>query len=623
MAQREEAPMNWKSTGILLTAAAVLFAFIWLVERPIRQEHLRQASRIVLPGLDPGIVNSVAIKPHNADEIIARRMDGTNAGWQLIQPISYPAQNAPIQALLDALTKLEWQDRISAGELKDQPDAQDKFGFTQPQFEVALHGTGVSDKILIGQSSALGDQVFLEVVGNPDIYLINTTLLQSIPWDKDQWRNTALLDPARLQYQSIQVRSPGRGFELERDPTNHLWIMKQPVTARADNDRINELIGRLQGLRVQQFVSDDSRADLELYGLQTSPQTPELDLTFWQGTNLTAELQVGSSPTNQPGLAFARRQDPSNVVVIPREPLRPWQGAYTNFLDYHFISVSPESIYTIVVQGEDRFSVQKQTNGQWQVRAGTTFPADAELMHDWLASFTNIQTQIEKTVATDIAVYGLTHPLLQYSLQGSGGSNTLIAQIEFGVNKAGKIFERRPDERRLDESSVNLVSPDDFDRLPRAAWQLRDRGIWNFDSSNVVSLTIHQLGATRKYLRDPEGEWTFAPGYHGPPLVNWPSLEEGVYRLGKLRAVYWSGVGNAHGREFGFTKMDFNISVEVKRNDQVETYSIEFGGRSPYSYPYAAVVRNGQRLIFEFPVDLYENFVEHDMTIPAARQNPP
>jgi hypothetical protein len=219
-------------------------------------------------------------------------------------------------------------------------------------------------------------------------------------------------------------------------------------------------------------------------------------------------------------------------------------------------------------------------------------------------------------VATDFAEYGLIHPLLQYTLTAggeSGRSNAVIAQLQFGLNKSGQIFERRPD-----ESFVNLVSPDDFNRLPRAPWQLRDRRIWTFDSSEVVRLTVHQLGATRQFLRDPEGEWTFAPGYHGPPEVNWPSLEEGVHRLGQLRAVYWSGVGDAHWRDFGFPEADFSLSLDLKRAGKTETLSIEFGGRSPYSYPYASVVQDGQRLIFEFPVDLYENFVEHDMTIPAA-----
>jgi hypothetical protein len=45
---------------------------------------------------------------------------------------------------------------------------------------------------------------------------------------------------------------------------------------------------------------------------------------------------------------------------------------------------------------------------------------------------------------------------------------------------------------------------------------------------------------------------------------------------------------------------------------------LEFGARSPYSHPYASVVRDGQRLIFEFPVDLFENFVEPDLSIATA-----
>jgi hypothetical protein len=591
-----------------------MFALIWLVERPIRHQRQRQAHRIILPGLDPAKVNSVEVKPRNSSEIHAGRGDGTNDPWQMTQPISYPAQKEPILALVQTLATLTWQERISARELQDQPDAQEKFGFNQPQFEVALGGTEMPRRILIGQSSALGDQVFLEVVGNPDIYLVSADWLQLIPSDKNQWRDLSLLNLPRLHYQSIHVRSPGRGFDLERDPTNHLWFMTNPVTARADNGRINQLLNGLQRLRVRQFVSDDPKADLELYGLQTSPQTPDLDLSFWQGSNLTAQLQVGLSLSNQPGLAYGRRQDPSNVVVIDRAALKPWQGAHTNFLDYHFISVSPDAIGSIAVQGENQFAVEKQTNGQWLVRAGTTFPCDATLMREWLSSFTNIQTQIEKAIATDLSEYGLTNPLLQYTLQrdGSKGDPT-IARIEFGTNKSGRIFERRPD-----ELSVNVISPEDFNRLPRVAWQLRDRSIWSFDSSNVVSLTVHQLGKTRKYLRDPQGEWTFAPGYHGPPIVNWLRLEEGVYRLGHLSAVYWSGVGEAARRQFGFAGTNLNLSLEVKHGDRTETNSIEFAGRSPYSYPYASVELNGEKLIFEFPADLYDNFVEHDMTIPAS-----
>ena len=617
--------MNWKSTWIWLTAAVVLFAFIWLVERPGRRERMRQSSRVILPNFDATSVNGIEVAPGGADAIRAERLPGASETWHLTRPISYAAQAKPIQALLDGLRTIEWQERIGAHELQTQPDAQERYGFTRPQFEISLNTSGAEQKILFGTSTPLGDQVCLQVVGSPDVYLVDAQFLLLLPSDKDQWRDPSLLDPARLTYDSIQLRSPGRGtVELDRNSTNHLWFMKLPVTGRADNAVVNDMLKQLRGLRVQQFVSDDPQADLEPYGLQTSPQTPQLDLTFWRGTNVIAGLQAGTSPTNQVTLVYARRLDPSNIVAVARQALLPWQGAYSNFLDYHFISMSPATIAAIDVDGDGPFTVEKQGNGRWLVHsaAAAPFPPDAILMHDWLASFTNIHTQIEKTVATDLAAYGLTNPVLRYTLRAEditgGQSNTIMARIEFGTNKEGGIFERRPD-----ETFVNHISADDFSVLPAAAWQLRDRAIWNFSTNDVVSLTVHQNGQVRKYLRDPDGGWTFAPGVQVWPLPNWLRLEEGMFRLGQLRAVYWSGVGETRWRELGFPAADFNLSIELNRAGRKETNSIAFGGRSPYSYHYASVVRDGQPLIFEFPADLYDNFVERDMTIPAKANRHP
>ena len=95
------------------------------------------------------------------------------------------------------------------------------------------------------------------------------------------------------------------------------------------------------------FINDDPQADLDLYGLQTSDATPELALSFLDRTNVVAGLQVGRSLTNYPNYAFARRNDPGNVVVVARDPFKPWQAPYTNFLDQHFISLSPSLVESI------------------------------------------------------------------------------------------------------------------------------------------------------------------------------------------------------------------------------------------------------------------------------------
>jgi hypothetical protein len=628
--------MNWKPTWVLLTTAGVIFAFILLIEHPIRQERLRQASRSVLPGLDAAAVTNVEIQPWGQPAIHARRDDAATNSWRLTQPISCPAQGARIEALLATLTNLEWKDRIADQELKDHPDAQQQFGFTQPRFSILLQSKSRDYRLEVGGVSPMGDEVFLGLVGSTAIYLAGAELLQSIPSNKDQWRDVSLLNLAKIPFDELTARSATREIDLRRDPASHLWHMDHPVAARADSVKINNLLERLRQLPVSRFVSDEPQADLESFGLQTSPQTPYLTLIFSNGANRVALLQIGASPANDPALAYARRQDPSNVVLVVREPFRPWQEDYTNFLDQHFISLPPGRIESIEAQGDDHFVARKTTNGQWLVEGSQSFPADSSLMEFWLSCLTNIPTSIEKTVVADFSEYGLAHPSLRYSIQFNpeAGSNA-ATQLDFGTNKNGQVFERR-----TDEDFVNTIGADEFGRLPRASWQLRDRRIWNFDSSNVVSVAIHQGGATRKYLRDPDGNWTFAPGFHGPPGINSFSLEEGVHRIGSLTAVYWDGLGGDSLARFGFppydhglkfedsgglgfwslwfAEADHSLEFEVRGQDGAETLRIEFGGRSPYYHPYASIVRDGQRLIFEFPADLYDNFVELDLSIPAA-----
>jgi hypothetical protein len=610
--------MNWKPTWVLLAAAAVVLAFIVWVEQPLRRERERQASRVILPGLDATLVTNIEIQPWGQARIQAVRQSSPRNAWRLAQPVAYSARSQSIESLLGALVKLEWVDRVSERELATRPNAQEEFGFTKPRFTLLLQGSGPDRRLEIGDLGVFSDQVSLQVVGNNAIYQTAADLLQWIPQEKNQWRDPSLLNLTNLSFQTLHVRAAGNEFDLWRDATNQLWFMRHPLSARADTPKINGLLSRLQTVSVSAFTNDDPKADLDPYGLQTSDTTPELALSFLDRTNTVAGLQVGRSLTNYTNFAFARRNDPGNIVVVAREPFQPWEAPYTNFLDQHFISLSPGLVESITVRGDDDFVVRKQTNGQWLVEAGKSFAADATLIDYWLAGLTNVPTEIVKTVVTDFSPYGLNHPALQYTVRfGPEAGAQAEARIEFGTNQTGNVFERR-----LGEDPVNTISPGDFDRLPRVSWQLRDRQVWSFESSNVVSVTIHQLGGTLTYLRDPDGNWTYAPGFNSQVGINSPALEECVFRLGHLRAIYWDAVGDEPQDRFGFAKTSHEVEFEVKHGDTREIFRIQFGDRSPLIHPYASIVRDGQRLIFEFPADLYGNLVEPNLTLPTTRFHP-
>src|SRR5262249_53775492 len=86
-------------------------------------------------------------------------------------------------------------------------------------------------------------------------------------------------------------------------------------------------------------------------------------------------------------------------------------------------------------------------------------------------------------------------------------TNSLIAQLNFGTNQQDKVFVRR-----ADESSVYAVKLADFQRLPAASWELRDRQVWNLSENDVARVSIRQGGRTRQLIRTAQYKWSLAPG---------------------------------------------------------------------------------------------------------------
>src|SRR5207249_9019277 len=127
-----------------------------------------------------------------------------------------------------------------------------------------------------------------------------------------------------------------RFFELQRDAAGKEWRMTQPMKARADNPKIEDLLQKLQNLRADKFVTDDPNADLASFGLQPA----ELELVVAQGTNNLLLLQFGKSPTNDASLVYARRRDQNSVVLVAKDQLNSWRADYKDFRDRFLITLA-------------------------------------------------------------------------------------------------------------------------------------------------------------------------------------------------------------------------------------------------------------------------------------------
>jgi hypothetical protein len=165
----------------------------------------------------------------------------------------------------------------------------------------------------------------------------------------------------------------------------------------------------------------------------------------------------------------------------------------------------------------------------------------------------------------------------------------------FGATNEVGIFARR-----ADENPVYVVKLAEFQRLPTAVWQLRERRIGHFTTNDVARLTVRDGGKMLQLVRSETNSWAVAPGFQG--IINGFAVEEIAYRFGELAASAWVERGAQNLARYGFTTNGLSLLFELKTGEKL---GIDFGGQSSSGYPYAATQLNGQTWVFEFPLGPY------------------
>jgi len=594
--------MNSKNTLIWLTVAVALFAFIFVFDRFLRPTAATPSP--ILSNLQPATVTSVQVIPANALEIQADHTNGAWGKWLLTKPVVYPAQPAAVETLLAALQKLTPAIRISAGELREQHNAEMDYGFEPPRISLVLEGAdGQRWQLQVGNKTAPGDQVFLRVVGTDGAFVADSDWLKYIPRAAEDWRNTELVNFNGGPPNWIILTNGAKVIELHENATNHLWRMTRPLAARADSARITEALQSLQTARVAQFITNSSKMDLASFDLQPA----DLDLWFGSGTDFVTALHIGNNPTNDSSLVYAERQGWNTILTTAKEPLSPWFGPVNSFRDPYLFDLSVP-VAAIEVHGENNFTLQRQDTNGWRI-AGEKFPVDAGSVQQFIKLLAGIRvSEFVKDVVTapDLPAYGLAAPERQITLLSSvGDTNAVIAQLLFGATQTNEVFVRR-----TDEDSVYAIPLEDFNNLPEAGWQFRERRIWDFSEADVAKIIIHQNGKTRQILHNGPNKWSLAPGSQG--IIIPAAIEETAHRFGELTALEWLARKVADPRKFGFKPENLSITLELKNG---ETHTVDFG-LSGSETAVAAVTLDGEQWVFVFPPVLYQ-FVLSYLTIPA------
>jgi hypothetical protein len=591
----------------MLGAAAALFLFILLFERRLPEAN-KPPPRLL--AFKAGEVTNLQLRLTNQLVLSAARPK-TDTPWSLSFPVSYPARHHAIQPLLQALSEAIPHAEISAQELKAGKRTIAEFGLDVPQAALTVHHHGQRVEVLFGSKTPVGDGVYVQVLNQSSIYIVGAEFVNALPRSYNDWREPSLLPSTGFPLSRMEIRSPGRGFTVDKEPASLRLVLTKPIGARVDLAKFDALMRKLFTAQVVKFITDSPRVDLEAYGLQT----PQAEIVFLSGTNdpysVQFALQVGTNPTNDPGHVYARRVTTTNIVLVPKTVLEALQISHNDVRDLHLANFQPNAVDAIEVIGTNQlegFAIRRQTNGSWMITEPKAEPADTNAVREWLDALSRLEGAVEKDVVTDFtAPYRLNPPFRRYLLKSaitnaSGvAADQLLAELDLGLVQDNKVFARRPD-----EATVYSLTRADVSRLPRAAWQLRSRQVWSFTTNQIHRITVRRGGQTKTLQRNPNATWSLVEGTGMISTVN-PVLEEIMFRLGELRANAWVDKGDTNRLVFGFTETSDRISIELRNGEKPVALVLEFGrpGLSPTQLPYALAETDGQTWIFEFPPTLF------------------
>lgn len=595
--------MNTRSTWRLFLAAVAVFLFIFFFEsRQLDSEDRQKVRPKIFPNLDVAAVSSIEVRYTNA----VIRAEKTNGVWRLLTP-PYPAQATPIETFLANLATLERKEIIPPSEINAREGGLKQFGLETPNATVVINQSTNRFQLYLGARTPLIEGLYAQIPGSTEVIVTDPSVARLLPQSATEWRSPMLISLAGREFDHIQIRAGARLLEFGRDPAQPLWRISKPTAARANAERINSLLQTLATARVTEFVSDSPNVDLERFGLQT----PELEVAFLQGTNRVIGLDFGASPTNDPGQVYARRLTTTNIVLTSRAVTEPLLQGFKAFHDQRLLSTPADEISQIATKHPaGGFTLEKQTNGLWQITQPAPMATDQDLAKLFVTNLLRMEiVDFPKDVPdeADLKQFGLDAPRYSVSLftartNGLGGlTNALATQLNFGTN----LFNGGVYARRSDEIPVYLALDGEMLMLPRHAWQLRYRRVFDFSPTNVTALVLSYQGQTNRIARDTSQAWNADPIVHA-------AVEEAVFRLGLLFANAWVDKGAQSMANRGFTPGSLTIAAEVTRDGVAAPVALMFGRRTARGNYFAATVLPGETepTIFEFSKTLYDDLAQ-------------
>jgi hypothetical protein len=239
-------------------------------------------------------IEEITVRSESGEQTTLRK-SGTE--WQIVSPVTAKPDIAEVSGLTTNLSTLEQQSVVdeNATDLKE-------YGLAAPRVEVTFKAGGQENKLLIGQKTPPGSDLYAKRAGDNKVFLIASYLDSTFNRKTFELRDKTAIRVDRDKLDAIEIVTPERTVRLAK--ANGEWQLTGPATGRADFSAVEGLAGRLSGLQMKSIAAAEA-TDLKKFGLEKPAATVRLGTGSSQATLLVggkAEDGVYARDASRPGV---------------------------------------------------------------------------------------------------------------------------------------------------------------------------------------------------------------------------------------------------------------------------------------------------------------------------------
>jgi hypothetical protein len=357
------------------------------------------------------------------------------------------------------------------------------------------------------------------------------------------------------------------------------------MRARADDQKVGDLIAQITTAQIEQFVAED-RGDLHPYGLAE----PRGSVALFGAVDKSGKansgaaqgqmLQIGTAPEKNKEQVYVRFTPRNFVYTLPKKIESILETKPNDLRDRHLVRFDKNILDRVTIESAGKPKVVlARKNEAWTIASRNNAPANVSDANGLVDTLANEQvTRFVEDVASNLAKYGLDKPQAQLTLSSFATENTAetkagerpFAVIALGRTEGDDVYARVGD-----EPFVVAVRKSILETASRDPAQWQELAIFNFKPEQIHRLSVatdHELVLTR----GPNNQWT--PAKEGAPL-NQANVQAVVNAVSTLRAVRWMGT-NAPSKAFDkpLLVLTFTTSPDDKAVHKLTVGAADSGG---------------------------------------------